>query len=145
MILGNSGPYDEDFESPFEISLIIFYILATLLLVIIMLNLLIAIVSDTNERVSLDNEFIYQKNRVLIIVEYLSGDINKEKLATFLKEKYLINAYNKKSKNLQEETNESEQDELKRNTLNLVNEINEFKVSNNKKNQFNTVIKINII
>ena len=98
MILGNSGPFEE-FKTPIEAFLTIFYILGTLLLVVIMLNLLIAIVGDTNSRVSSENELIYEQNRVLIIEDYLMQREKKEKIKEILgkKGKYLINIYRKKS------------------------------------------------
>ena len=98
MILGNSGPYEE-FKTPIEAFLTIFYILGTLLLVVIMLNLLIAIVGDTNQRVSSENELIYEQNRVLIIEDYLLQPEKKKKIKEILEQKgkYLINIYRKKS------------------------------------------------
>ena len=55
-----------------------------------MLNLLIAIVGKTNDKIESMNELIYEKNRVSIIKEYLDNKKNKEKMNGFLKEKYLI-------------------------------------------------------
>jgi hypothetical protein len=121
LILGNADPYDE-YESPIQISLILFYVLASLLLVIIMLNLLIAIVSDTNEKVSSMNELIYEKNRVHIIAEYYSYPQNKNKMTNLLKDKYLINVYNKNSRIFKEklellEKNEEKEEEFNNNEV----------------------------
>lgn len=105
MILGNSGPYEE-FKTPIEAFLTIFYILGTLLLVVIMLNLLIAIVGDTNQRVSSKNELIYEQNRVLIIEDYLLQPEKKEAIKEILKKNgnYLINIYRKKSSMTEDES-----------------------------------------
>lgn len=103
-MLGNSGPYEE-FKTPIEVFLTIFYILGTLLLVVIMLNLLIAIVGDTNQRVSSKNELIYEQNRVLIIEDYLLQPNKKKQIRETLRKNgtYLINIYRKKS-NVEEQS-----------------------------------------
>ena len=112
MILGNNDPYDE-VKSPISHSLTIFYVFATLLLNIIMLNLLIAIVGKTNDRVSQMNELIYEKNRVFIIKEYLSNNNNKQKMKEILENNYLVTVYRKEAKKIQENQNESEFIEIK--------------------------------
>ena len=112
LILGNNDPYDE-VKSPISHSLTIFYIFATLLLNIIMLNLLIAIVGKTNDRVSQMNELIYEKNRVYIIKEYLSNNSNKQKMKAILENNYLVTIYRKEAKKIQENQSESEFIEIK--------------------------------
>ena len=112
LILGNNDPYDE-VKSPISHSLTIFYVFATLLLNIIMLNLLIAIVGKTNDRVSQMNELIYEKNRVFIIKEYLSNNNNKQKMKEILENNYLVTVYRKEAKKIQENQNESEFIEIK--------------------------------
>lgn len=111
-MLGENDPYDE-LNSPLGFSLTIFYVLATLLLVVIMLNLLISIVSTTHQRVSEMNELIYEKNRVFIIREYLSVSANQTKIRNLLDNKYLIKICNKKSKFEEKKSIESDIDEVK--------------------------------
>lgn len=78
-----------------------------------MLNLLIAIVGKTNDRVSEMNELIYEKNRVSIIKEYLSNDSNKEKMKQILENNYLVTIYRKEQKKREESLAESEFLEIK--------------------------------
>ena len=110
--MGNSSPY-EQFKTPIANSLILFYTIATFLLVVVMLNLLIAIVGDTNHRVSQMNELIYEKNRVEIIKEYLSSEENKKKMTEKLKGKYLIKIYKRNFKIDGEKSIHSEMEEIR--------------------------------
>lgn len=75
-----------------------------------MLNLLIAIVSETNKQVASKNELIYEKNRVFIIREYFAKEKHKEIMKEFLRSKYLIDVIRKKSI---ENTNEKSQNNPK--------------------------------
>lgn len=117
-MLGENDPYNE-LESPLGFSLTIFYILVTLLLVIIMLNLLISIVSNTHQRVSEMNELIYEKNRVFIIREYLSDDANRERIKNLLDKKYLIRVCNKNFKPEKKISIESDLGEVKHQILKI--------------------------
>ena len=82
-----------------------------------MLNLLIAIVGKTNDRVSEMNELIYEKNRVFIIKEYLSNISNKNKMKEVIERNFLVTRYRNETKkteeNMQENPAELELGEMK--------------------------------
>lgn len=91
-MLGNTGTFDE-YETAFApTTLTIVYIITTLIIVVVMLNLLISIIGNTYGSVSEINELIYEKNRLMIIKDFLSEEENREKLKHQL-DQYLMTIY----------------------------------------------------
>lgn len=58
-----------------------------------MLNLLISIIGATYDNVSAISEFVYTKNRMLIMSELLLSNKKDEELMKKLKDKYLITLF----------------------------------------------------
>ena len=58
-----------------------------------MLNLLISIIGNTYSNVSAISEFVYTKNRMLIMSEFLLSNKKDDELMKKLKDKYLITLF----------------------------------------------------
>lgn len=91
LMLGNSGPYEE-YQTNFSATLTLTYMLSTLILVVIMLNLLISIIGNTYGRVSEVNELIYEKNRLMLVKDFLSDETKRKRIGEELKH-YIVTVY----------------------------------------------------
>lgn len=70
ILLGDYGQFDrEDFHTPFSVFLIVLF---SFMVVIVLLNVLIAIVSDSYEKCLIRSQFLFGRARVMILAELIS-------------------------------------------------------------------------
>ena len=70
VLLGDFGSFErEDFHTPFSVFLIVLF---TLLVAIVLLNVLIAIVSDSYEKCLIRSQYLFGRARVMILAELIS-------------------------------------------------------------------------
>lgn len=94
LVLGDLNQYDE-LESNVSFLIICFFGISSLILVIVMLNLLIAIISDTYERESAISDITFEKFRLRIFKD-IESSLGKDKVRSLIGENtYLITIYNR--------------------------------------------------
>jgi len=70
ILLGDYGSFDrEDFHTPFSVFLVVLF---SFMVVIVLLNVLIAIVSDSYEKCLIRSQYLFGRARVMILAELIS-------------------------------------------------------------------------
>lgn len=138
LILGDFGGFDDLSDNGIDWLLWVFFFIGTLSLMIIMLNLLIAIISDTYQAVTVNNILAnnYEKSQIVAEMDEILSSKEKINLMTNSLKKYLCVLYSKEISILEEEENQDKKD-LRLKFSKIEEKLEELKmllIKNNDKN-----------
>lgn len=129
LILGDFGGFDDLSDNGVDWLLWIFFFIGTLSLQIIMLNLLIAIISDTYQKVTENNILAnnYEKAQIVAEMDELMNINEKNLLRNTCLKKYLCVLYSKEIKVEVENEEKEENRELLKRVQKIEDKIEEIK------------------
>lgn len=129
LILGDFGGFDDLSDNGVDWLLWIFFFIGTLSLQIIMLNLLIAIISDTYQKVTENNILAnnYEKAQIVAEMDELMNINEKNHLRNTCLKKYLCVLYSKEIKVEVENEEKEENKELLKRVQKIEDKIEEIR------------------